>query len=69
MKKVFQTKTVNYGDDLIDIPTPPAVAGKVRYWDHTDFKNITSHMDVHLLVDDAYYTVTIKDEWGCLSNT
>ncbi len=68
-EEVYQTKTVNYGDDLTDIPTPPAVTGKVRYWDQTDFTNITANMDVHLLEDDAYYTVTIIDEWDHVYET
>src|SRR5690606_3709408 len=68
-EEVYQTRIVNYGETLTDIPVPPIINGKVRYWDTVDFTNITEDKDVHLLEEDAYYTVTIKDEWGHVYET
>jgi len=59
--EIYATRKVNYGSDLIDIPTPPEVVGKVRYWDVDDFTNITEPMDVNLIEENAVYTVTIVD--------
>jgi len=59
--EVFATRKVNYGSDLTDIPTPPSVIGKVRYWDVEDFTNITEQMEVNLIEENAVYTVTIVD--------
>ena len=66
---VFETKTVTHGGTLTDIPVPPSITGKVRYWDHTDFTNITSDMEVNLIEDDAYYQVVVKDTFGTVYET
>ncbi len=67
--EVYVTKTVEHGNDLLDVPAPPVKEGKVRAWDIVDFTNITEDLDVFLIEEDAYYTVTIKDEFGTIFET
>ena len=44
---LFETKKVNYGDTLTDIPTAPAKDGFVGKWNRTTFENVTSDLTVN----------------------
>ena len=55
-QNLVDTKTVNWGATLVDIPDVPEVVGKDGAWDRTDFTNITANGKVH-----AVYTTKVLD--------
>ena len=55
-QNLVDTKTVNWGATLVDIPDVPEVVGKDGAWDRTDFSNITANGKVH-----AVYTTKVLD--------
>lgn len=53
-------KSVNFGGDLQDIPTPHEKTGYTVTWDRKDFANIKENIVVNAVNDANSYTVTYR---------
>lgn len=56
---IYTIRTIGYGLDLTDIPTPPAKEGHTAAWSSTVITNVTKNLTINVIYTPITYTVTL----------
>jgi len=65
---LFQTRIVEYGESILNVPNVPFVEGQNGVWDEDDFTSIVSNLNVNAIYEVNEYNVVFKDDSGEIYN-